>query len=69
MVFWITVCVSPHALCGSGASAGVDSIWGQRKLEARKIFENAAESFTTSVYFAESANDTEKIKRTAGIRF
>jgi len=28
----------------TGAGAGVDSAWEQRKLEARKMLENAAES-------------------------
>jgi len=27
--------------------AGVDSLWGQEKLEARKMLENAAESHTS----------------------
>jgi len=29
----------------------VDSVWEQRKLEARKILENAAESHTSIAYF------------------
>ena len=34
---------------GRGAGAGVDSAWEQEKLEARKMFENAAESPVSSV--------------------
>jgi hypothetical protein len=30
--------------CGCGAGAGVDSAWEHRKLEARKMPENVAES-------------------------
>jgi len=32
----------------TGAGAGVDSTWEQRKLEARKMLENAAESPASS---------------------
>jgi len=31
--------------------AGVDSVWEQEKLEARKMFENAAESHTSGARF------------------
>jgi DNA/RNA-binding domain of Phe-tRNA-synthetase-like protein len=31
--------------------AGVDSAWEQRKLEARKMLENAAESYTSGARF------------------
>jgi hypothetical protein len=31
--------------------AGVDSVWEQRKLEARKMLENAAESHTSGARF------------------
>jgi hypothetical protein len=31
--------------------AGVDSVWGQEKLEARKMLENAAESHTSGARF------------------
>jgi hypothetical protein len=34
---------------GCGAGAGVDSAWEQKKLEARKILENAAESHTSGI--------------------
>ena len=34
--------------CVTGAGAGVDSVWEQRKLEARKMLENAAESPASS---------------------
>jgi hypothetical protein len=35
----------------TGAGAGVDSAWEQKKLEARKMLENAAESPASSVRF------------------
>ena len=35
-------------VCVTGAGAGVDSVWEQRKLEARKMLENAAESPVSS---------------------
>jgi hypothetical protein len=38
-------------VCSTGAEAGVDSAWEQRKLEARKILENAAESPASSAYY------------------
>jgi hypothetical protein len=41
---WLTVCVT----C---VWAGVDSLWEQEKLEARKILENAAESHTSGARF------------------
>jgi len=31
--------------------AGVDSVWEQEKLEARKMLENAAESLTSGARF------------------
>ena len=31
--------------------AGVDSVWEQEKLEARKMFENAAESHKSTALF------------------
>jgi len=31
--------------------AGVDSVWEQKKLEARKMLENAAESHTSGARF------------------
>jgi len=37
---WLTACVT----C---VWAGVDNVWEQEKLEARKILENAAESHTS----------------------
>jgi hypothetical protein len=37
--------------CVTGAGAGVDSAWEQRKLEARKMLENAAESPASSARF------------------
>ena len=38
-------------VCVSGGGAGVDSVWEQRKLEARKMLENAAESPASSARF------------------
>ena len=35
-------------VCVTGAGAGVDSAWEPRKLEARKMLENAAESPASS---------------------
>ena len=35
----------------TGAGAGVDSVWEQEKLEARKMLENAAESHTSGARF------------------
>jgi hypothetical protein len=32
----------------TGAGEGVDSVWGQKKLDARKMLENAAESPASS---------------------
>ena len=37
--------------CVTGAGAGVDSAWEQKKPEARKILENAAESPASSARF------------------
>ena len=34
-------------VCVTCVWAGVDSVWGQKKLEARKMLENAAESHTS----------------------
>jgi len=39
------------AVIGTGAGAGVDSAWEQKKLEARKMLENAAESPASSARF------------------
>jgi hypothetical protein len=38
-------------VCVTGAGAGVDSVWEQKKLEARKMLENAAESPASSARF------------------
>jgi len=35
-------------VCVTGAGAGVDNAWEQKKLEARKLLENAAESPASS---------------------
>jgi hypothetical protein len=42
--YLVTVCVT-------GAGAGVDSVWEQKKLEARKLLENAAESPASSARY------------------
>jgi len=39
------------AVIGTGAGAGVDSVWEQEKLQARKMLENAAESPASSARF------------------
>jgi hypothetical protein len=36
---------------GTRAGAGVDSVWEQEKLEARKMLENAAESLASIARF------------------
>jgi hypothetical protein len=38
-------------VCVTGAGAGVDSAWEQRKLEAREMLENAADSPASSARF------------------
>jgi len=38
-------------VCVTCVWAGVDSLWEQEKLEARKILENAAESHTSGARF------------------
>jgi len=38
-------------VCVTGAGAGADSAWKQKKLEARKMPENAAESPASSARF------------------
>jgi hypothetical protein len=38
-------------VCITGAGTGVDSVWKQRQLEARKMLENAAESPGSSARF------------------
>ena len=38
-------------VCVTGAGAGVDSAWEQKKLKARKMLENAAESPASSARF------------------
>ena len=39
------------AVIGTCVWAGVDSVWEQEKLEARKMLENAAESHTSGARF------------------
>jgi hypothetical protein len=43
--------VQRPTVCVTGAGVGVDSAWEQRKLEARKMLENAAESPASSARF------------------
>jgi hypothetical protein len=38
-------------VCITSAGAGVDSVWEQENLEARKMLENAAESTASSARF------------------
>ena len=38
-------------VCVTGIGAGVDNVWEQKKLEARKMLENAAESPASSARF------------------
>jgi hypothetical protein len=38
-------------VCVTCVWAGVDSVWEQKKLEARKMLENAAESHTSGARF------------------
>ena len=38
-------------VCVTGAGAGVDSVWEQEKLEARKMLEKAADSPASSARF------------------
>jgi len=38
-------------VCVTGAGAGVDSVWEQKKLEARKMLEKRAESPASSARF------------------
>jgi hypothetical protein len=47
----IFYCDQITTVCVTGAGAGVDSVWEQEKLEARKILENAAESPASSARF------------------
>jgi len=42
-------CFTRLTVCVTCVWAGVDSVWEQEKLEARKMLENAAESHTSGV--------------------
>ena len=42
---------SRRTVCVTCVWAGVDSVWEQEKLEARKMLENAAESHTSGSIF------------------
>jgi len=44
---------SSPTVCVTGAGAGVDSVRDQKKLEARKMLENAAESPASSAPFVD----------------
>jgi len=57
-IFFITayllcVCCAEcrRTVCVTCVWAGVDSVWEQEKLEARKMLENAAESHTSGARF------------------
>ena len=43
--------VSQPTVCVTCVWAGLDSVWEQKKLEARKMLENAAESHTSGARF------------------
>ena len=49
----IKFCSKTHCrtVCVTCVWAGVDSVWEQEKLEARKMLENAAESHTSGARF------------------
>jgi hypothetical protein len=42
---------SRRTVCVTCAGAGVDNAWEQKKLEARKMLENGAESHTSGARF------------------
>ena len=50
-IFPLQPLLSSPTVCVSGFWAGVDSAWEQKKLEARKMLENAAESPASSARF------------------
>ena len=47
----IRLCLNRPTVCVTCVWAGVDSAWEQKKLEARKMPENAAESHTSGARF------------------
>jgi len=47
--------VKRPTVCVTCVWAGVDSVWEQKKLEARKMLENAAESHTSGARFVGQA--------------
>ena len=49
-IFAFGICTQRFVLA-AGGRAGVDSVWEQKKLEARKMFEKAAESPASSARF------------------
>jgi hypothetical protein len=52
-------------VCVSGVWVGVDSVWEQEKLEARKLLENRAESHTSTARFVgQPANQNDGRKNT-----
>jgi hypothetical protein len=53
MVFllFLNYCASRPTVCVTCVWAGVDNVWEQEKLEARKMLENAAESHTSTARF------------------
>jgi len=48
--FKIITLSSQPTVCVTGAGAGVDNVWEQRKLEARKLLVNRTESPASSAY-------------------
>ena len=48
--------------CVTCVWAGVDSVWEQKKLEARKMLENAAESHTSGARFVGRRFDNRNIE-------
>jgi hypothetical protein len=45
-------------VCVTGKGAGVDSVWEQKKLESKKMLENAAESPASSAHFVSRISRT-----------
>jgi len=51
IIFNKLIYIFSPTVCVTGAGAGVDSVWEQKKLEARKMLENAADSPASSARF------------------
>jgi len=50
-LFYFVMQDSHLTVCVTCVWVGVDNVWEQRKLEARKMLENAAESHTSGARF------------------